>query len=66
MTDPILPIRRLPRVPRFPRKLGDDDWLRKKLAERSQDSTELRRNYFNEWTAKEPVDGSDPKADTAL
>ncbi|MNO14051.1 hypothetical protein D3C76_36910 [compost metagenome] len=55
-----------PRNPRFPRKLGDDDWLRKKLAEQSEDNTELRRNFLNEWTAKEPSSGPDSQADTNL
>lgn len=57
---------RIPRNPRFPRKLGDDDWLRKKLSETAQDSAEQRRNFLNEWTAKEPVDGPDRQTDRPM
>jgi hypothetical protein len=71
MTDPILPMRRLPRVPRFPRKLGDDTWLRKKLEEaRSPEHEQFRRDYLGVWTGKYEnkgnTDGPDPKADAAV
>lgn len=66
MTDPILPLRRLPRVPRFPRKLGDDTWLREKLREASQRDDRQKLDYFNVWTNQEPSNGFDPKADAEV
>ncbi|MNB58437.1 hypothetical protein D3C87_331890 [compost metagenome] len=66
MTDPIMPLRRLPRVPRFPRTLGDDNWLREKLKEASERDPRQKLDYFNVWTNQEPKDGSDPKANPAV
>lgn len=56
----------LPRTPRFPRKLGDDDWLRKRLAETAGLD---KRDYLNAWTTKpekEPNDGPHPKTDRSV
>jgi hypothetical protein len=72
MTDSILPIRRRkPLVPRFPRTLGDSDWLLKKLREaNSPENEQFRRDYLGQWTVqpadKEKPDGPDRQTDRQL
>lgn len=65
MAKPIVP------MSRFPRKLGDDAWLRKKLEEaRSPEHEQFKRDYLNAWTVqpdnKEQPDGPDRQADRQL
>lgn len=63
MAKPIVPLQR------FPRKLGDDAWLRKKLAEiNSPEHQQMRRDYLGVWTnqPEEHFDGPHRKTDSQV